>query len=152
MTDRRDSFETTDAEERADEEALDGDRQGGWAGVPEALNETVNRPAGPDYGASPLEEPQVVRDDEDRRPQLPDEPEERLDDLELDEHVERRRRLVGDDEPRLRGERQRDHDTLAHPAGELVRIVVEAPLGSRNADLPEEIERPPFGCAAGISG
>ena len=52
MTDRRDAFETTDNEESANREALDGEPQGGWAGVPEALSDTVNRPAGPDYGAS----------------------------------------------------------------------------------------------------
>ena len=33
------------------DDALETDRPGGWAGVPEALDETVNRPAGPDYGA-----------------------------------------------------------------------------------------------------
>jgi hypothetical protein len=45
-----------------DEEVLDGDRAGGWAGVPEALggsetlDETANRPAGPDFGASPMDD------------------------------------------------------------------------------------------------
>jgi hypothetical protein len=48
-----------------------------------------------------------------------------LDDLRLDRHVERRRRLVGDDELRLRGERERDDDALAHAARELVRVVVD---------------------------
>ena len=35
-------------------EALENDRPGGWAGVPEAVEETVNGPADPDSGDSPL--------------------------------------------------------------------------------------------------
>ena len=38
------------------DDALDSDRPGGWAGVPEAIDQPVNRPAGPDYGASALED------------------------------------------------------------------------------------------------
>ena len=38
------------------DDALETDRPGGWAGVPDALDDTVNRPAGPDYGASPLDD------------------------------------------------------------------------------------------------
>ena len=63
------------------------------------------------------------------------------DDLRLDRHVERSGRLVGDDELRVRRERQGDHDALAHAAGELVRVMVEAPLGRRNSDLDEQRER-----------
>ena len=36
------------------DEALESDRPGGWAGLTDALSDTENRPAGPDYGASPL--------------------------------------------------------------------------------------------------
>ncbi len=43
-------------------------------------------------------------------------------DLRLDRHVQRRHRLVADDEPRLHGERARDADALALAAGEFVRI------------------------------
>ncbi len=49
-----------------------------------------------------------------------------LQDLRLDGDVERRRRLVGDQELGLAGKRHGDHDALAHAAGELVRIVVHA--------------------------
>src|SRR5205085_11631907 len=52
--------------------------------------------------------------------------------------VERRGGLVGDQEARLRRERERDHDALAHAAGELVRIVVVARRRARNADLAEQ--------------
>ncbi len=38
MTDDRDTHKITD------DEALDDDRAGGWAGVPEALEEAVDRP------------------------------------------------------------------------------------------------------------
>jgi hypothetical protein len=48
MTDKRDDI--------ADDEALDGDRAGGWAGVPEALSEAVDRGAGSDQGESPIED------------------------------------------------------------------------------------------------
>ena len=38
-------------------------------------------------------------------------------------------------------ERHRDHRALAHAARELVRIVVDALLGMRDADLPQELHR-----------
>lgn len=47
---------TDDALDTDRDDALETDRPGGWAGVPDALDETENRPAGPDYGASPLED------------------------------------------------------------------------------------------------
>ena len=51
-----------------------------------------------------------------------------IEDLRLDGDVERGGRLVGDQELGIAGERHRDHHALAHAAGELVRIVVEALL------------------------
>ena len=53
---------------------------------------------------------------------------DQVDDLRLDRHVERRDRLVGDDEVRIGGQRARDADALLLPAGELVRIAVDEPL------------------------
>ena len=44
-------------------------------------------------------------------------------DLRLDRDVERRRRLVGDQQQRIAGQRHGDHHALAHAAGQLVRIV-----------------------------
>ena len=57
MTDER-PMDTTDDEHDADKEALEGDRPSGWAGVTNALEGegTENRPAGPDYGDSPLDD------------------------------------------------------------------------------------------------
>ena len=64
---------------------------------------------------------------------------EDLDDLRLDEHVERGRRLVGDDERRPQHQGQRDHQPLAHAAGELVRVGLVA--GRRDAHQPQDLER-----------
>ena len=66
---------------------------------------------------------------------------EQVEDLGLDRHVERGRRLVGDQQLRVAGERDGDHHALAHAAGELVRVVVEAPCGVRDADLLEQLDR-----------
>ena len=38
------------------DDALESDRPSRWAGVDDALGGTGNRPAGPDYGASPLDD------------------------------------------------------------------------------------------------
>ena len=83
----------------------------------------------------------VVRDQHDRGAVLLAEPAQQRNDLRLDRHVECRRRLVGDDQARLAGERQRDHDALAHAAGELVRILIEALLGRRDAGLLQQPDR-----------
>src|SRR5690606_17701246 len=49
---------------------------------------------------------------------------EQVDDLRLDRDVERRDRLVADDELRLERERARDADALPLPARHLVRIAI----------------------------
>jgi len=46
----------------------------------------------------------------------------------LHDHVERRRRLVRDDEFGVEEQRERDNRTLLHAAGELVWIIVYAAL------------------------
>ena len=94
----------------------------------------------------------VVRDQHHRGAVLAAQPLQQLDDLRLDRDVERGRRLVGDDEPRLRRERERDHDALAHAAGELVRIVVDAARRRRNADLLQQLDRPRARASASVSG
>jgi hypothetical protein len=65
---------------------------------------------------------------------------EQRDDLRLDRDIERGGRLVGDDELRVRGQGQRDHHALPHAAGELVRILVEATLGGRDAHLGKQLQ------------
>ncbi len=53
---------------------------------------------------------------------------QQLEDLALDRHVERGRRLVGDQQLGLAGQRHRDHHPLLLAAGELVRIGAEPAL------------------------
>ena len=65
-----------------------------------------------------------------------------LEDLLLDRHVERGRRLVGDEQLGLAGQRHRDHDALAHAAGELVRVLADPLRGARQADQVEHLHRP----------
>ena len=65
---------------------------------------------------------EVVRDDHDGRAELALQALDQLEDLRLDGHVERGRRLVGDQQLRVVGQRHRDHRALAHAAGELVRV------------------------------
>ena len=66
---------------------------------------------------------------------------EQLEDLGLDRHVERGRRLVGDEQARLAAQRHRDHRALAHAAAELVRVVVDPALRARDADELEQLDR-----------
>jgi hypothetical protein len=56
--------------------------------------------------------------------------------LGLHHHVERRRRLVGDQQPRIAGKRERDQHALALPAGQLVRVVLCAARRE-----PDELEQ-----------
>ena len=65
---------------------------------------------------------------------------EQIDDLRLDRDVERRDRLVADDQLRLAGQRAGDADALALAAGELVRI---ARRHARAAGRPCAAEPPP---------
>jgi hypothetical protein len=69
---------------------------------------------------------EVMRDHDDGGVELAPHLVEQLDDLRLHRDVQRRRRLIGDDQRRLEDQRHRDHDALAHAAGKLVRILVEA--------------------------
>ncbi len=66
-------------------------------------------------------------------------------DLGLDRDVERRGGLVGDQELRVVDQRHRDHRPLAHPAGELVRVLVHAALRIGDPDQPQQLDRPPPG-------
>ena len=85
----------------------------------------------------------VVGDQHDGGAALPGEPPDQRDDLRLHRDVERGGRLVGDDELGLRRQREREHDALAHAAGELVRIVVDPHLRRRDADLRQQRQRAP---------
>ena len=72
-----------------------------------------------------------------------------LEDLRLDRHVERGRRLIGEDQLRIARQRDRDHHALAHAARELVRVVIEAVLRPWDADLAEQLDHAILGGLAG---
>ena len=65
-----------------------------------------------------------------------------LQDLGLDGHVERRRGLVRDEQLGLAGEGHGDHHALAHAARQLVRVLLDASLGIRDADHAQRLDRP----------
>ena len=56
-------------------------------------------------------------------------------------HVERRRRLVGDQQLRVAGERDRDHHALPHAAREAVRVVLEPLRGTWDPHLLHQLDR-----------
>ena len=65
---------------------------------------------------------------------------EQVHDLRLHGDVEGGRRLVGDEDARVQRQRHRDHDALAHAAGELVRVVVDPPRRGRDAHAVHELD------------
>ncbi len=86
---------------------------------------------------------EIVGDEQHGEPEVALQPGEQIDDLRLDRDVERRDRLVRDDEARLHRERAGDDDPLALAAGELMRIAVR--MGRGEADALEQLHdaRPP---------
>ena len=79
---------------------------------------------------------QVVRDEDVREAEVPLQVVEQVDDLRLNRDVERRDRLVGDDQLRVQRERAGDADPLALSAGELVRVPVQVGRGE-----PDDLEQ-----------
>ena len=81
---------------------------------------------------------EVVRDEDIGEPEPPLQVAQQIEDLRADRDVERRDRLVADDQLRLDRERARDGDALALAAGEFVRIarVRSAARGRRVAAAP----------------
>ena len=64
-----------------------------------------------------------------------------LEDVRLHGHVERGRRLVGDQERGLARQRHRDHHPLAHAAAERVRVLGRALFGTRDLHPVEHLDR-----------
>ncbi|MNL05159.1 hypothetical protein D3C87_1257420 [compost metagenome] len=62
------------------------------------------------------------------------------DDLRLDRHVKRRRRFIGDDQFRRRRKCERYDDALAHAAGELMRMVIDALFRRWNTDITQKLD------------
>ena len=65
---------------------------------------------------------------------------QQVQDLCLDGHVERRRGLVGDEQLRSVGQRDRDHHPLAESARKLVRVLAQPGFGRGNADEVEQLD------------
>ena len=82
----------------------------------------------------------VVRHQHHRRAVLFAQALEQGDDLRLDRDIERRGGLVGDDELGLGGQRQGDDDPLAHAAGELVRVLIDARFGGRDTGFLQQMD------------
>ena len=83
---------------------------------------------------------EVVRDEDVGEVELVLQVVEQVEHLRLDRDVERRDRLVGDDQLRVQRERAGDADALALAAGELVRVAVHV-IG-RQADELEQLAHP----------
>ena len=81
---------------------------------------------------------EVVRDEEHGHAVAPLQLDDEFQDLRLCGDVERGGRLVRDEERRLERERDGDADALALPAGELVRIRTQQPLGIGQRDLAQQ--------------
>ncbi len=90
----------------------------------------------------PGDDAHVVGDQRQRRAGLPLQLGHQVEDLGLHRHVQRRRRLVGDQQFRSRRERRRDHHPLAHAAGELVRILPQPPRRVGDPHPVQPLARP----------
>ena len=84
---------------------------------------------------------EVVADDDHRQAGVADQRAQQAEDLGLHGDVEGGGGLVGDQQLRLAGERQRDADALRHAAGQLVRVALQHPLGVDDADLAAAARR-----------
>ena len=98
------------------------------------------------------DERDVVRDEDHRRAVFGDQLLHEAEHLSLRGDIERGRGLVGDHDVGLVGERDRDHDPLAHAARVLPRVVVEPRLRARDLDLAHELEDPLADVAAAELG
>ena len=83
---------------------------------------------------------EIMRDQDHRGAGLLAHARKHLHHLRLDRHIERRGRLVGNQQIRIVGHRDGDHHALAHAAGEFVRILLVAPFGIGNADQVEQLD------------
>ena len=83
---------------------------------------------------------EVVRDQQDRSVRLGLETAHEVENARLDGRVQAGRRLVEDEELRVRCERDGDDDPLLHPAGQLVRVALRDPARIRDLDPLERCQ------------
>ena len=86
--------------------------------------------------------PRSWGDEEDGHAALVAELAEDVEDLGLDGDVQGGGGLVGDEQLGVAGEGHGDHDALLLPAGHLVGVGVDPPLGIGDADLVEQLDGP----------
>ena len=92
---------------------------------------------------------EVVGDEHDRHVAVAALLADEVEDLRLHRDVERRRRLVGEQQLRSAGEGDGDHHPLTHPAGQLVRVLAHPPRRLRDAHIGEQALGRRRGVAAG---
>ena len=98
-----------------------------------------------DPGAHLRDDAEVVADEEHRRVQLGLELRDEVEDLGLHRRVEPCRRLVENQQRGIFRERHRDHDTLLHPAGELMRVAGHHRARVGDLDTHERVACPLLG-------
>ena len=85
---------------------------------------------------------EVVGDENHGALELGPERGEKVQDLSLNGHIERRGGLVRDQQVRMAGDRGSDHDALAHAARKLVRVVDVTAIGLRNTHMSQQLYGP----------
>ena len=95
---------------------------------------------------------EIVRDEQQPHAVFVDEVAQQFEDLRLQHDVERRRRLVGDEQLRLERASDGDDDALALAAGQLVRIAGERELFGRQSDPVEHLARQRLGVGSVRAG
>ena len=83
---------------------------------------------------------QVMSDHHNAHALLPLEVAQQFQYLCLDRYIQRRRRLISDQQFRPAAQRHGDHHTLTHPAAHLVRVFANAPLGVGDPDLTHHLD------------
>ena len=89
----------------------------------------------------PPHDAEVVRDEDERHAQPLLKRFEQRQYFRLDGDVQRRGRLVGNQQVRIVGDRQRDHDALPLPAGKFVRVSAHSPLRLWYLDQLQQFQR-----------
>src|SRR2546426_700246 len=118
-------------------------------GVPRSLEYLLDSPLFPDLAVAHhhhvvgdlADQGEIVRDEQHRHAQALLQRGDQLQDLLLDGHVERGRRLIGNQQLRLARDRYRDHRALLLAARELERIRIDLRPGLGDPDLAQELER-----------